>query len=94
MISRNEQVNRNGTVLHPCERPPVQRLGLNRKVKWNGFDPPSMNQLPINKTLIRSGVQENREREGLILPQEDRFQKRTGDRGIEGAARQDPSGYW
>ena len=53
-----------------------------------------MNQLPINEVLISSGVQQDREREGLILPQEDRLQEGTGDRGITGAARQDPSGYW
>ncbi|XP_030230925.1 alpha-N-acetylneuraminide alpha-2,8-sialyltransferase-like [Gadus morhua] len=67
------------------------RLGLDWGVKRNSVDLQSKDQLPINKTLISPGVQEDREREGLVLPQEDSFQEGTGDRGVMETARQDPS---
>ena len=94
MIPQNEQVDRNGAALHPREGPPVQGLGLDRRIQRNSVDPKTKNQLPINKTLVRSGVQEDRERKCLILPQENGFQEGKGHRGVTGAARQDPSGYW
>jgi hypothetical protein len=62
MIPRNKQFDWNGAALHPREGPPVQSLGLDRRIQRNSADPKTKNQLPINKTLVRSGVQEDRER--------------------------------
>ena len=69
-------------------------MGLDRKVKGDGVDPQSMNQLPVDKTPIGPGIQEDREWDGLMFPPEDRLQEGAGYRGITGAACQDPSGYW
>ena len=62
-------------------------MGLDRKVKGDGVDPQSMNQLPVDKTLIGPGVQEDREWDGLMFPQEDRLQEGAGYRGITGTCR-------
>ena len=36
VIPRHEQVERNGAAFHPCEGPPVQRLGLDWEIEGNG----------------------------------------------------------
>ena len=48
----------------------IDCLGLNRRTQGDGVDPHLVNQLPVDETLIRSGVQEYGQRRRLILPQE------------------------